>query len=402
MNHQKFDIAIIGSSFVGMSCALAMAKISPQISVAIIEKQNVFDIEKSNDGRAFAISSSSLDFFKEIAILENLQNVSGKISDIKITDYKSPFILDFISEEFEKNHQHFGAIIENHYIFEELKKKVLQQKNITIFCPNYYQEINFSDDLAKILLDDNNLVVAKLLLACDGRFSKLRQQFNISTLTKNYHQTAIVFKISHQFSHQNIAHEKFLPSGPLAILPLADKNQSSIVWIVDDEQAQVLLELDQQNFIQQLTKKIENCLGDCQIISEKFSYPLTLILADKFYHKKMLLVGDSACGVHPIAGQGFNLAISNIAILQKLIATKIILGLDFSSDSIISEYNNLARQNSKKMVIATDLLNTIFEAKCLTISIARKLGLGVVNNISQLKKFFISNAGGFTNKGGEG
>ncbi len=402
MNHQKFDIAIIGSSFVGMSCALAMAKISPQISVAIIEKQNVFDIEKSNDGRAFAISSSSLDFFKEIAILENLQNVSGKISDIKITDYKSPFILDFISEEFEKNHQHFGAIIENHYIFEELKKKVLQQKNITIFCPNYYQEINFSDDLAKILLDDNNLVVAKLLLACDGRFSKLRQQFNISTLTKNYHQTAIVFKISHQFSHQNIAHEKFLPSGPLAILPLADKNQSSIVWIVDDHQAQVLLELDQQNFIQQLTKKIENCLGDLQIISEKFSYPLTLILSDKFYHEKMLLVGDSACGVHPIAGQGFNLAISNIIILQKLIAEKIILGLDFSGDSLIAQYNNLARQNSKKMVIATDLLNTIFEAKCLTISIARKLGLGIVNNISQFKKFFITSAGGFTNKGGEG
>jgi len=402
MNHQKFDIAIIGSSFVGMSCALAMAKISPQISVAIIEKQNVFNIEKSNDGRAFAISSSSLDFFKEIAILENLQNVSGKISDIKITDYKSPFILDFISEEFEKNHQHFGAIIENHYIFEELKKKVLQQKNITIFCPNYYQEINFSDDLAKILLDNNNLVVAKLVLACDGRFSRLRKHFNISTLTKDYHQTAIVFKISHQFSHQNIAHEKFLPTGPLAILPLADKNQSSIVWIVDDQQAQVLLGLDHENFIQQLTKKIENCLGECQIISEKFSYPLTLIFADKFYHEKMLLVGDSACGVHPIAGQGFNLAISNIAILQKLIAKKIILGLDFSGDSLIFEYNNLARQNSKKMVIATDLLNMIFEAKCLTISIARKLGLGVVNNISQLKKFFISNAGGFTNKGGEG
>jgi len=394
MNCQKFDIAIIGSSFAGMTCALTLAQISPQISIALIEKENIFDKVRTDDGRAYAISSSSLKLFKELGIYDELQNVAGKISDIKITDYKSPFVLDFIGLEVDEKDGQLGQIIENHFIFEALKNKISQQKNITTFCPNYYQEINF-DDKVLIELNDKNFIEAKLLLACDGRFSKLRELYKIPTQTKNYHQTAIVFKISHQIPHKNIAYEKFLPSGPLAILPLKDQNQSSIVWIARDEEAQAILSLDEENFLQQLHKKMENCLGKCEIISQKFSYPLIMILAKDFYHKKMLFIGDSACGIHPIAGQGFNLAIVGIKNLRDLIAQNILCGLEISSENLIKSYHQKTRNNAKKMVIATDVLNSIFESKSLVLKSARNAGLGVINLLPKVKKFFIKNAGGF-------
>jgi 2-octaprenyl-6-methoxyphenol hydroxylase len=402
----NFDIAIIGSSYAGMSSALALANISPDLKIAIIEKEDIFLQEKKADGRAYAISAQSLKFFKKIKIYDELEKVAGKICDIKITDDKSPFVLDFIGSEVDPQDQklsgQLGQVIENHYIFEALKERLKKQKNITIFCPNFYDEISFDDNSksakpnsVQIKLNNAKIIKARLLLACDGRFSALRKQFNISFLQKNYHQTAIVFKISHQLSHQNIAHEKFLRPGPLAILPLSEMNQSSIVWIAKDEQAKAILSLDSENFLQQLHKKMQDCLGQCQIISEKFSYPLSLVESDKLYYSQALLIGDSGCAVHPIAGQGFNLAISGIEILCELLSKNILCGLDFASSQVIEEYNRKVKFNAKKMLIATDVLNSIFENDSLAIAIIRDLGLGLINKSKNLKKFFIKSAGGF-------
>ena len=170
---------------------------------------------------------------------------------------------------------------------------------------------------------------------------------------------------------------------------------SSIVWIAPDQEAQAIISLDQENFLHQLNKKMENILGDMQVISEKFSYPLTLVEAEKFYHEKMLLIGDAACGIHPIAGQGFNLAISGIKILRDLMQESLLCGLDISSKNLILSYNKKARIAAKKMLIATDVLNLLFETKSLSISFLRDLGLGVINKIPRLKNFFIKSAGGF-------
>lgn len=141
MNCQKFDIAIVGSSFAGMTCALTLAQISPQISIALIEKENIFDKIRGDDGRAYAISSSSLKLFKELGIYDELQNVAGKISDIKITDYKSPFVLDFIGLEVDEKDGQLGQIIENHFIFEALKNKISQQKISQFFVQIFIKKL---------------------------------------------------------------------------------------------------------------------------------------------------------------------------------------------------------------------------------------------------------------------
>lgn len=390
----NFDFIIIGGSFAGMTSALALSKVSSDLKIAIIEKQDIVNEDRKRDGRAYAISSSSLQLFKEIGIYNETLAHAGKISDIKITDHKSPFILDFIGLEVDEKEGQLGQIIENYHIHNALRNQILKHENIEIFAPNFYQEIKFENEV-QIKLDNKKILHGKLLLACDGRFSKLRELYQIHTAQKNYHQTAIVFNISHAHSHENVAYEKFFAGGPLAILPFKDSYQSSIVWIAKDAEAQAILTLDEKNFTQQLAKKMEGCLGDVCVISEKFSYPLIMIEAEKFYHDKMLLIGDAACGVHPIAGQGFNLAIAGIKILCELVKNNLMCGLDISSQSLIDAYNKKAKAGAKKMLVATDILNSLFETKSLSIGLARDFGLGLVNKLPRLKKFFIKSAGGF-------
>ena len=396
-NNCNFDFTIIGGSFAGMTSALALSNSSPNLKIAIIEKQDILGADRKRDGRAYAISSTSLKFFKEIKIFDELQDNAGIISDIKITDYKSPFFLDFLKRETGGD---LGQIIENYQIHNALRDQILQRKNISVFAPNSACEVSpnlLKSDLdetcfdkigmTRVTLDNGEKIYSKLLLACDGRFSKLREMFQIHTTVKKYGQTAIVFNVEHELSHQNIAQEKFLPGGPLAILPLKNSNHSSIVWIAPDQVAQAILALDEKNFAQQLMKKMEDCLGATKVISEKFSYPLIAIEAEKFFHEKMLLIGDAACGVHPIAGQGFNLAIAGINILCELVKN--------SDQNLISSYNKKAKSQAKKMLVATDILNSLFETKSLSIALARDFGLSLVNKLPRLKKFFIKSAGGF-------
>ncbi len=388
---QNFDFTIIGGSFAGMTAALALANVSPDLKIALVEKLDILNQDRKRDGRAYAISAASLKLFKEIGIFDQTNKEAGVIADIKITDHKSPFFLDFLGHEVGGD---LGQIIENYHIHNALRDQILLRKNITLFVPNSYEEINFENDTA-VKLDDGRILNSKLLLACDGRFSKLRELYQIHTVVKKYHQTAIVFNIEHERSHENTAWEKFYPGGPLAILPLKDFNQSSIVWVAPDRLAPAILSLDEENFAQQLNKKMEGVLGNARVISEKFSYPLIAIEAEKFYHEKLLLIGDAACGVHPIAGQGFNLAITGINILCQLVKNNLSNGLGISAENLISAYNKKAKSEARKMLVATDILNSLFETKSLSIGLVRDFGLGIVEKLPKLKNFFIKNAGGF-------
>ena len=394
---KKFDVAIIGGSFSGMSAALALSEISQDLKIALIEKIDIKNEDRKRDGRGYAISNQSLKFFKEVDIYDTAIKNAGNIRDIKITDYKSPFFLDFIAKDIEQ--ENFGALIESYVVHNALRDRVLKQKNVTIFCPNSYREIEFNEDelgdICQVVLDDKTKIKSDLLLACDGRFSEIRKKFDIDTKIKKFGQTAVVFNIEHQKSHDDVAWEKFLPGGPLAILPLKNKNQSSIVWIAKDQIAQAILQLDEDDFIDKLQQKMELCLGKVKVISENYSYPLVMVDARQYNYKNMLLVGDSACGIHPIAGQGFNLTLQSVVILRDLVKESFFAGLAINSGSLLESYNKRVKFNTKKMVIATDVLNSLFETKSKTVSLARDFGLAAVNKANFLKKFFIKNAGGF-------
>ena len=392
-SNNYFDIVIIGGGFSGLTAAMSLAKSNSHLKIALLEKSDIKNQDKQRDGRAFAISKSSLDVFESIGILDAIKPFAGVIEDIKIVDGNSPFYLHFDANQ-KPDGKFLGLVIENFHIHNALRNEAVKQNNVEIICPNFYQDIAFEDNQALITLNNQRIISAKLVLACDGRFSALREKFDVRVFQKSYKQTAIVFNISHSKSHQNIALEKFLPDGPFAVLPMKDQLQSSIVWTLKTENAEAALRMDEKNFLQQLTKCTGDYLGEIRLDNAPFKYNLDLIVADKFYYQRMAFVGDAAHGIHPIAGQGFNVGIDDIKVLIDLVKEYFECGLDIGSETLLQKYNQLRKIGAYKMIVATDALNGLFSNRSSILKIFRNAGLGMVEKLPTLKKFFIKNAGG--------
>jgi 2-octaprenyl-6-methoxyphenol hydroxylase len=393
MSKKKFDIAIIGAGFAGLSTAISLSEISPDLSIALIEKTDFLAKRKDSDGKNFAISNNSIKLFQKINIWDNLKDKSGPIKDIIISDKNSPFKLFFHNDDIENSEQ-MGAMLKSHDIYNELCSKIKSQKNIQIFSPNSYQDINFSEEESEIIFDNSSKILAKLIIIADGRKSYFREKFQIETNYKHYDQTALVFDIKHSDDHKNIAYEKFFPEGAFAILPLKDQKKSSIVWMVKTAMKDIYLKFDKENLNHQMQKKISDDLGKTEIISKIFSYDLELIYPKEFFYKKAVLIADAAHAIHPIAGQGFNLGIKDIMILTDLIEQNFKIGENINSDELIAKYNKFAKFESKKMILATDNLDKLFSNNILPVKIARDLGLAITEKIPKLKKLFIKMAGG--------
>lgn len=389
----KFDIAIIGGGFAGLSTALSLSDISPEISIALIEKTDFLAKQRPSDGKNFAISNNSIKLFQKINIWDNLKNKAGKIKNIAISDKNSPFYLYFNSDILD-NKEQMGVMLKSHDIYNELCQRIKTQKNITIFAPNSYQDIHFDNKESNVIFDDSSKISAKLIIIADGRKSYFRKKFQIETNYKHYDQTALVFDIEHSKDHQNIAYEKFFPEGAFAILPLKEQNKSSIVWMVKTALKDIYLNFDKENLTHQLMKKIADDLGQVEIKNNILSYDLELIYPKEYFYKKAILIADAAHAIHPIAGQGFNLGIKDIIILTDLIENNFKSGEDINSNELIAKYNKSAKFEAKKMILATDNLDKLFSNNILPVKIARDLGLAITEKIPKLKKLFIKMAGG--------
>lgn len=393
-----YNVLIIGGGFNGLTSALSLACANPNLKIALLERNDILAQDKQRDGRAFAISKTSLDLFKKIGICSEIEPFAGIIKDIRITDGNSPFYLHFAGEENGENGHDssglLGTVIENYHIHNALRNAAVKKENIEIFSPNFYENIEFENNKVVVTLNNKKTIEAELLIAADGRNSPLRSKFNIHTFEKPYHQSALVFNISHTKPHENIAQERFLPEGPFAVLPMKSDYESSIVWTVKTEMADTIINLDEENFLAQLKKRTTDYLGEIKVITKPFKYDLNLVLADNYFYKRAVLVGDAAHGIHPIAGQGFNLGVDDIRVLTSLIKEYFECGLDIGSVTLLEKYQKSRKRGAGKMILATDSLNALFSNKILPIKLARDLGLAMVEKLPKLKKFFIKNAGG--------
>jgi len=380
------DVTIVGGGLVGLSMACVLTQ--EGISVSLIETQDPKkQTDDKFDGRCSAIAPASVNIFKAMGIWNDLKKHAGPVKEVFVTDGDSPAFLHIGKEEWSTGTM--GYMIENRFIRRALFGKLLKQKNITLFAPAKYKNIDYDENLVRVELEDKKILTCKLLIAADGRFSKIREKAGIKTFHTDYNQSGIVCAIKHEKDHKCTAQERFLPAGPFAILPMVDRHYSSLVWAEKPELASHIVELDKKSFEVEVQKRFGDYLGKIELVGKRWCYPLSLTFAHKYSSTRMCLLGDAAHAIHPVAGTGFNLSLRDVAQLAELIIEMKGLGLDIGGATVRESYERLRKKDNLFMIAATHGLTRLFSNKLVPLKLARNTGLAIFNKVPPIKKFFM-------------
>ncbi len=398
-----FDIAIVGGNIVGLALATSLnLSAQGQLKIAVLDSQSIEKLtDPDTDIRAFAISASSKQMLEAIGIWSKISPYANPITQIEITDSDlqdsvRPVLLSF--ENRLSNHEPSSYILQNSYIRNALIDNISNTNSIHLLNDVAVTDFKSSLYLQKIDTKTNTIkktITAKLLIAADGKHSDLRHLAGIKTIGWDYDQHAIVTSVRHEISTEGKAIQHFLPSGPFAILPLKN-NISSIVWSEKSETALKIMSYDETRFLEELKQRFTPLLGEIELAAKKATFPLNMKIARKFTSNRFALIGDSAHGVHPIAGLGLNIGLRDVAALTEVIIEKYRLGLDFADDLTLQKYERWRRFDSALSALTMDTMNRLFSNDLTLIKIVRDMGLGMVNNLPELKKFFVKQASGLS------
>jgi 2-octaprenyl-6-methoxyphenol hydroxylase len=264
---------------------------------------------------------------------------------------------------------------------------------IDVLAPVQITDMAFDGPAARLTLADGRLARAPLAVAADGRNSGLRRAAKIGAVGWDYGQAGVVATVALERPHQGVAHEYFLPSGPFAILPLTE-DRASLVWTEKTRTAQALMAASPQAFQAHLDRRFGAFLGSARVQGGRFNYPLALDLAERMVSPRLALVGDAAHGVHPIAGQGLNLGLKDIAALAQVLVEAMRLGEDIGSPFVLERYARWRRFDNVMLAAATDAFVRLFSNDDPVLRLARGAGMSLVNRIGPARRFFMQEAGG--------
>ncbi len=269
---------------------------------------------------------------------------------------------------------------------------------VELIAPDEALDTDRDPNLATLTLKSGRMIAASLVASAEGRFGSMREEAGIGARAWSYKQTAIVLVARHARPHRGVAQEKFLPGGPFAILPMRDgedgSHRSSIVWTERTAVATRLLELDATRFHAEFARRFGDHLGEVSAVGPRWSHPLSLIHAERYIDQRLVLVGDAAHGIHPIAGQGYNLGVRDVAALVEVLIDTKRLGLDIGAADTLERYVQWRRADNFAMVAATDLLNRLFSNDVKPLRLLRDVGLATVNRVPPLRRFFVRHAMG--------
>lgn len=391
----KTEVAIIGGGLVGLTTAHALASIG--VKSIVIEARKFDDIlNQADDGRSSAIAYGSYLFLKQINAWDALSQHAGPILDIRITDNNSPLFLHY--DHTLVGDEPMGYMLPNNTMWQALYNKASKNSCITLKGGCRWKEINSDTASSHITLENNEEITANLLAACDGKFSKVRQCFGIQTRGWSYKQAGIVCNVKHEKDHRGIAQERFLPSGPFAILPLKGGYESSLVWTEKGHLAPYFTSMNEEDVTEEIQRRFGDYLGKITLSSPIQTYPLSLSNSESYIAQRMVLLGDAAHAIHPIAGQGFNLGIRDVEALLPLVAKEKSLGLDIANDDVLKRYADKRKFDTASLIAITDLLNRLFSNDVLPLKAARRVGLAAVDKLPKLKRFFMQHAMGMSSK----
>ena len=389
------DMLIGGAGFAGLALAVALREaLGEEFSIIVVDP--ALRHARSKDPRATAIAAAARRLFEAIGVLHRVADQAQPMLDMLITDSKlddavRPSFLSFGGEV--EPGEAFAHMIENRLLVDALVDKA---KALAIeLRPSAVVSFAHRADGIDVTLADGETVGAKLLVGADGARSNIREQAGIATHGWDYDQSAIVTTVGHQRPHNGRAEEHFLPAGPFAILPLTG-NRSSIVWTERTREAERIVALPDAGFHAELEKRFGLHLGEIEVIGPRRAFPLGLHTARSFIAERLALIGDAAHVIHPIAGQGLNMGLRDVAALAEAVADAARLGLDIGGPDVLERYQRWRRFDTAMMGIATDGLNRLFSNHSDVLRLARDIGLGLVDRLPPLKRMFIREAAGFT------
>jgi 2-octaprenyl-6-methoxyphenol hydroxylase len=389
------DVLIIGGGFVGSTLAAALAETA--IRVAMVDTQDpAAAISAEFDGRSFAVSLSNTRLLEGIDIWPQLAPCAAPILDIRISDGASLFFLHY--DHTETGDDPMGFMVENYNLRRALHSR-LSDSATTIFAPDKVEKLERGQGFVTAQLRSGQIIRARLAIGADGRFSQTRTEAGIGVTQWPYKQSGIVCTLRLERRHDFVAHERFLPAGPFAILPLhgdslADANRASIVWTEPGDVAQAMMDLDETDFCEELQNRIGGFLGEIVTTGPRYIFPLGLQFAETMTAPRLALVGDAAHAMHPIAGQGLNMGLRDVAALAEVLVDARRLGQDLGSAVVLERFSRWRRFDNTVMLAATDGLNRLFSNDIAPVRLARDLGLATVNKLPPLKRVFMRHAMG--------
>jgi 2-octaprenyl-6-methoxyphenol hydroxylase len=385
------ELLIAGGGLTGLLLAVTCA--SAGLMVALIDRQDPAGmLGEGLDGRSSAIGYGSRQVLDAIGLWPKIASYAEPILEIRVADDSSPLFLHYDHRDLESAVP-LGYIVENRVLRHLLIERVRSIPNLLFLAPLTVGSVASSPLAAVAALSGGHQIRARLVAAADGQNSPLRRAAEIRTVEWRYRQTGIVTTVQHDHQHGGIAVEHFLPAGPFAILPMTG-NRSSIVWTEHAELAPRLIALSDAAFTVELAARFGDFLGTVEPIGPRWSYPLALMLAEHYAAPRLALIGDAAHMIHPIAGQGLNLGIRDVAALAELIVDARRLGLDIGDAAVLRRYQQWRRFDALALATVTDGLNRLFSNSVAPLQLARDVGLTAVRHLPPLKRLLMRDAMG--------
>jgi 2-octaprenyl-6-methoxyphenol hydroxylase len=393
MTRNDTDVLIAGGGFAGLTLAIALKQaLGPPFAVTVADP--ALGKSHAGDERASAIVAAARRLFEAIGVWDSVADEAQPILDMVVTDSKlgdtvRPVFLSFAGDI--EPGEPFAHMIENGHLVDVLETKArdagveLRSAAVAKFT-NAAQRVD-------VEFADGSSISPRLLVAADGARSTIRQAAGIATHGWNYGQSAIVINVAHERDHGGRAEEHFLPAGPFAILPLKG-NRSSIVWTESAREAERIMALSDDAFHAELEQRFKLHLGELKVIGARRVHPLGFFVARSFITERIALIGDAAHIIHPIAGQGLNMGLKDVAALAEVIVDAARLGLDPGGANALEQYQRWRRFDTMAMGMATDGLNRLFSNRSDALRLVRDVGLGMVERMPGLKRLFIREAAG--------
>ena len=390
------EVLIIGGGLVGATMAVALGQAGLE-TVVVDTADPKTCLDAAFDGRASAIALGSQRALEGVGLWQAVKPRAAPILDIRVSEGNSLFFLHY--DHKDAGDEPFGHMVENRELRKSLFHRLQELSSVMVLAPDAVKTLKRNAAGVSAKLASGGEILARLAVTAEGRGSKTRQDAGIRVTNWSYGQSGIVCTVAHERCHDFIAHEHFLPAGPFAILPLIGDearpgHQSSLVWTERADLAPRIMALDEEGFMEELKSRFGDFLGNLEVVGPKWCYPLGLQFAERTIDQRLALIGDAAHAMHPIAGQGLNMGLRDVAALAEVIMDAKRLGLDIGAANVLERYQRWRRFDNTLMLAMTDALNKLFSNDIRPLRLVRDLGLAAVNQLPPLKKIFMRHAMG--------